>query len=318
MPRVAGTFESENAMHASTGNGNDKHAGIFAEVLGCTRRYHVSLTAAALLIGCAALLRCWIAPALQMLPDRFEVETIYRATLQSHQRPDSEAEVTHSTVKRVEQALAAQDGHVIVQGDMHWLTDSGSVIFETFGRYGIDRRSKRNVRGIGDQDRNGQYWFPTHVEKKQYDLWDPVYAGPADVSFDHAVNFRGLEIYVFTYRVKGLDETSGYASLPDVPERYNAITYGEGSLWIEPLSGIVLDHEDSGISYFVDPKSGQNIGKPVNQWIARYTPETVDAQVLRAVAARHWILALELWLPLVLSAAGVALAALGWLSRARP
>jgi hypothetical protein len=81
-------------------------------------------------------------------------------------------------------------------------------------------------------------------------------------------------------------------------------------MWVEPISGVVIDFEDSGKSYFGEPLSG----KPVADfyfWDARYTPETKAAQLQQALAVRRHILALEVWLPL-----GFLLAGLIWLSPA--
>lgn len=260
----------------------------------------------------ATLLRWWAVPTFERLPADFVAETIYAAKMRSHQTTSSPAEEFECVVRRRDQTLTSGDKYSIIQGDVHWLKPAGVVVFEMFNLYGVDRHNRQNLAGYGSKERTGQYLFPQHTERKQYGLWDPVYAGPRVATFDHVDQFRGVEVYVFNTLADGIDETAGYASLPEVPEKYYALSYGKGRLWIEPVSGIVVDHEDSGVSYFVDPKTGERIGEPIIQWSQRYTPETIDAQLQLATATRRRMRALEVWLPLAFAAAGLICLAAGF------
>ena len=160
------------------------------------------------------------------------------------------------------------------------------MIFETLNLYGINRYNRQNLAGYGNEDRSGQYLFPPHVEKKQYGLWDPDYADPRVVTFDHVDKFRGIRVYVFNSLADGIDETAGFESLPDVPEKYHALSYGKGRFWIEPSSGVVVDYEDAGRSYFIETKTGERFGEPMARWSARYTAETIKAQLQLATTMR--------------------------------
>ncbi|MBI3546417.1 MAG: DUF3068 domain-containing protein [Gammaproteobacteria bacterium] len=260
----------------------------------------------------AALLRWSIAPIFERLPTDYVAETNYTATWQAHQTPTAPTENFESNVRRRDQTLTSGDGHSIIQSDMHWSTLAGMVIFEARNLYGVDRRDRKNLSAYGDQDRNGQYLFPPHTHQQSYQLWDSNYAGPCTVTFERVDQFRGIEVYVFNYVVDSMDESVSYASLTDVPEKYRALTNGHGRYWIEPVSGIVIDHEDSGISYFVEPKSKQRVGKPIDQWRKRYTPDTIQAQLQLATSQRRRAQALEIWLPLSLLTAGLVWLAVGF------
>jgi hypothetical protein len=259
----------------------------------------------------AALLPTWAAPAFEQMPDEYVAEVSYTAQLQSRQTPWSAAEAFDSVVRRRDQTMTSEGGHSVIQGDAHWLTPAGAVIFETFNLYGVDRRTRQNLAGYGGQDRAGQYLFPPHTEAKQYAFWDPIYAGPYVATFDRAEEFHGVDVYAFNTSADGIDETAGYASLPDVPQKYGALTFGKGRLWVEPVSGVVVDHEDSGASYFVERATGRRVGEPMNRWHARYTPQTIDAQLRLATDTRWRMRALELWLPLAFAAAAIASIAAG-------
>ena len=97
-----------------------------------------------------------------------------------------------------------------------------------------------------------------------------------------------------------------------MPEKYHAITYGKGRFWIEPVSGVVVDHEDSGVSYFFEPKTGQRVGETIDQWNKRYTPETTKAQLQLATTTRRWMLVQKVWLPLTFATAGLIWIAVGF------
>jgi hypothetical protein len=112
-----------------------------------------------------------------------------------------------------------------------------------------------------------------------------------------------------------MDETAGYAYLPEVPERYRALTDGQGTLWIEPISGVVVEYQEQGVSYFANPATGERVGD-FHTWSGQFTPETHTAQMALARAARWRSLALEAWLPGALGAVGLAGLGIGaWLAR---
>jgi hypothetical protein len=182
------------------------------------------------------------------------------------------------------------------------------VIFETTGLYGVSRFTRQNVLGYGDVERTGQFLFPPNVQPTTYTYWDPMFIGPCVATFDHAETQDGLPVYVFRFSATGLDETAGYSYLPDVPERYAAHTDGQGTLWIEPVSGVVVDYAEQGMSYFADPTTGERIAD-FHSWSNRFTPETRAAQVQLAQDTRRRILILENWGP-----GGLLLAGLVWLA----
>jgi hypothetical protein len=173
------------------------------------------------------------------------------------------------------------------------------VTYESAGVYGVDRRTRMNVSGYGNVERRGQFLFPPHVQPVSYQLWDPFYTGPRTATFHRSTTLNGIPVYVFNCQATDIDDSSGYAFLMDVPERYRAYSAGTGKLWVEPVSGVVIDFEDAGKSYFVEPGTG----KPVSDfyfWDARYTAQTKAVQLRRALTARRNIRAFEVWLPLSL------------------
>jgi hypothetical protein len=256
-------------------------------------------------LAAAALLRFWIAPLASALPSDYANTTRFTAKDRFRETPDGEWREVLIDGWRRDQTLTSVTTSVI-QADLHWNTaETGEVIFESSGLYGVDRRTRMNVPSFGDAQRSGQFLFPSHLEKKAFTHWDPMFIGARSVVFDRIETLDGLLVYVFRFTGSGMDETAGYSSLPDVPERFLTLTDGQGTLWIEPVSGVLVDYEEQGVSYFVDRDTHARIAN-FHEWSDRYAPQTKVAQMTLARASRLRLLALEIWLPLALVGAGVA------------
>jgi hypothetical protein len=268
-----------------------------------TRKYLFSALA---FLALAVLVRFWIAPLTELLPSGYTNEMTLAVDDTFRESPSAEWQASTLKAIRIDQTIKNSGQTTIIEGGLHVYNADGSVNFESISLYGVDQRTRMNRPGYGDVDRSGQYLFSTHLEQKNYPLWDPMFIGLRQATFDHVDNFEGLQVYVFKFSTTGLDETAGYSYLPDVPERYLAHTDGEGTLWIEPLSGVLVNYSDKGVSYFVDLTSGTRlVDGDFHQWSQTYTPETRLAQLALARAARLRILALEVWLPLALVGAGI-------------
>jgi len=244
----------------------------------------------------AALLRYWIAPLAERLPAAYTNTVTLSEEDKFRDAPAGEWQASTLITTRVDQTITNSGQAAIIEGSLHVYFASGEVNFEVTGLYGVNRRTRLNKAGYGDVNRTGQYLFPPHVQPAKYSIWDPFFIGLRQATFDHIENVDGLNVYAFTFSATGMDETAGYSTLPDVPEHFLAHTDGQGTIWVEPLSGLVVDYMDSGVSYFVDPSTNLHVAD-FNQWNERYTPETRTAQIKLARLARLRILALEAWVP---------------------
>jgi hypothetical protein len=259
----------------------------------------------------AIILRFRIAPWANQLPVEYSNETHYAADVRFRDTPAAAWQAFPLQARRVDQVLLVSGAVAIIQGESHWTTEDGTPTYEPVGLYGVDRRTRLNVDGYGDQNRSGQYLFPPRLEKKTYLYWDPYYLGSRTATFDRVDEVEGMAVYVFNYLGTGIDDTAGYAILPDVPERYRAISQAEGRLWIEPVSGVVVYFEDAGVTDFVDSETGEHVAD-FYHWTARYTDETRSEQLALARKARIQTLTLDTWLPL-----GLTLLAAAWLPLVR-
>lgn len=258
----------------------------------------------------AALTRFWIAPQLARLPADYASETRFLADTRSRETPTGQWTNARLIARRVDQTLVTSGDTAIVQGDLHWATESGEVLFESAGIYGVNRSTRMNLSGYGNVNRSGQFLFPTDVQRRKYFYWDPLYIGPRTATFERTDTVNGLPVYVFHFTARNLNETAGFSHLPDVPERYEAHTDGQGTMWIEPNSGIVVDYDESGVSYFFDVVTQKRVAD-LFIWKDHFAPETKAAQLELARAARRRSRTLELWLPAALLLGGALCLAMG-------
>jgi hypothetical protein len=255
-------------------------------------------------LALAALLRFWIGPLAERLPENYFSEAKLTEENKFRDSATGDWQVSTLNAVRIDQTITNSGELAIVEGALHVYFTTGAVNFEVTSLYGVDRRTRLNLAGYGAVDRRGQYLFPPHVQPADFLLWDPMFVGQRQGSFERVENIEGLQVYVFKFSGSGMEETAGYSYLPDVPENYLVHTDGQGTLWVEPLSGILVAYEDSGVSYFIDPASGERIAD-FNQWTEKFTEETRSAQLTLARSTRLRILVLEAWFPAALLLAGL-------------
>ena len=86
---------------------------------------------------------------------------------------------TAATLRRVDQTISSTGETAIVQGDLHVYAESGAVIFESTGLYGVNRFNRQNVPGYGDTERTGAVSLSTgcpadHLHLFRIDVHWPV------------------------------------------------------------------------------------------------------------------------------------------------
>jgi hypothetical protein len=252
----------------------------------------------------AAFQHFYLTPQFTRVPSDYVNETSYNATTRTRESATAPWTESSLVARRVDQMLVSSAHHGILQGDLHWTNAAGQVEFETTAMFGIDRHTRENLPGYGDAVRTGPFLFPLHTEAKNYRYWDTQFIGHCDAVFKHVTHIGKLRIFAYAFTAKGLDETAGYSHLPDVPERYRVLTNAQGTLWVEPDSGQIVDYEEEGVSYLVEPGSRKRVGD-IYIWKDRFTPATKAAKVAQAGAERIRISLLEFWLPAALAFAGL-------------
>ncbi len=250
------------------------------------------------------------------LPADHSDELYFDATSRFREKLDGPLVASTLTARRVEQTLASSSVHSIIQGDLHWTDLNGLVLFETTNIFGVDRHTRANLPGYGDVVRTGQYFFPPHTGRQTTTYWDPQFIGSRVATFQRVERRDGVDLLVFRFTAAGLDETAGYSQLPEVPERYQVLTDAWGTLWVEPVSGTVVDYFEKGTSFFAEPASGKHLTE-LYIWEAKYTAASRASKLAQAkqLALRAGLF--STWIPLALAGAGAALLLAGFLARRR-
>jgi len=267
------------------------------------------------LVVAAVVLGLMGGPRLQRLPDDYANHWAF--TIRSEFRPSPNApwERFGLSLKRSDQTLLSTSEYNIVQSDLSAVRADGEPHFENTGLYAVDRDSRVNLPGRGDVERDGQFLLPPETKPIDYRLWDSQFTGPRQLRYEGEHEIDGLRLLHFTFALRELDESTGYAHLEDVPERYRALTDADGELWIEPDSGRLVDYREQGLSYFHD--AGRGAVADLHRWEAKMDEQTRQRQLAEARAERtlYWLVSRALPGGCLLLA--LALVALAWGSRRR-
>lgn len=138
--------------------------------------------------------------------------------------------------------------------------------------------------------------WPFEAEKKTYPYWDSVTKTAVDAVYDRTEEIDGLETYV--YRVSIADAPIELAE--GVPGTYD----DEKEIWVEPLTGSIVDQVDSQVRY-------DDGGEPALSLELSFTDEEVAEKVDEA-ESKSSLLRLATWtVPLIGFIVGIPLALAG-------
>ncbi|GHA79051.1 hypothetical protein GCM10007067_15610 [Lysobacter bugurensis] len=262
-----------------------------------------------MLLLCAALWLLLGAPLASRLPDDYQTALYFDSVARAREAPTDDWKRIVLIGRRLDTTLLSTAKRSVIQSDAYWALPGGELYFENAGVYAVDRVTRQNMPGLGDVERTGQFLFPPGMDRGPHVLWDSQLAGPRAMKFAGVDEVDDVPVHRFTFQVQGLDETLGYGHLPDVPERYRALTDSDGVLLIEPASGVLVDYIERGRSSFTKPDG--TVIAPFFVWNAHFTEETRRSQLKRAeqVSRRLWLL--QTLVPLLLAGAGVVLLIFG-------
>jgi len=276
---------------------------------------YMSVGITAGLVVAAVLLGLMGRSRLQRLPDDYADNWAFTIRSEFRPTPNAPWERFELSLKRSDQTLLSTSDYNVVQSDLSAVRSNGEPHFENTGLYAIDRESRVNLPGRGDVERDGQFLLPPETKPTDYLLWDSQYTGPRQLTYQGEYEIDGLRLLHFTFALRGLDESTGYAHLEDVPERYRALTDADGELWIEPDTGRLVDYREQGLSYFHNAERGAVAD--LHRWEARMDEPTRQRQraEARAERNRYWLVSRVLPSGCLLLA--LAMMAPAWWSRRR-
>jgi hypothetical protein len=205
----------------------------------------------------------YVVPSMKRLPADLEQEVLYEGHLGMLDTETYELAYRDIEITRHVQSLREEDGALIIREDTTGVEKySGEPIEELAGTYifAVDPYTSRNIEGLGDLSRLGQWIFPMGVEKKNYLVWnqdldDAVISGYITQEEGAAVgHYLGEEKRggVTTYKFSGGQENMFIGYYPDLPE---AEMYYSGELfaWVDPTTGAIVDLQKHVSTYIQFP-----------------------------------------------------------------
>jgi hypothetical protein len=184
-------------------------------------------------------------------------------------------------------------------------TLSGELAWETRNIFGTNRETRENITRNEVGAVGSYFLFPQKLEQKSYKIWPIGYNHSFDVQFDGIENVDGLDVYHFSFANEITDDTKDFTWVELVPDTYHVNSIQGSDLWVEPVTGIMVNFDDGGTSYYVDKTTGEKI-QDFLTWKAKFSDDTIANQVRIAQNEKQKIILFERWIPILLGLISLA------------
>lgn len=207
-------------------------------------------------------------------------------------------------------AVAGQkDGIFLINNLFKVSTIVGEEIVTLKRQYGVDPRTGKHVQGFGDRDRSGYLFSPRHLRKgESFVYWHVNYDAPARMVYAGEEKLFGLPVYRFEadYDSAPIDQTENLRHLPGVGVTRGVRLEPNLHVWIEPVSGHLVQYKDETIAYYYDLQTKERLF-PWNHFRNRYTLESVEHHVRIAQKTKNRVIFREMVIPGLLLALALLL-----------
>lgn len=181
----------------------------------------------------------------------------------------------------------------------------GQTLFTFNQHFIVDRTSRHNLPDGTDKKGETYYTFPLNVKKLAYFWWAHTFSRPVTLEYSDIKTVNGIKTYHFITRQILVDDTEGYSFLDLVPEKYNVRSVADIDIYVEPVSGIIIDYQDKGVSSYVD-KQGV-IVQDIAQWSNYYSEITIQRMATLAESLKIKVMFSNYYLPAILILLGMVL-----------
>lgn len=264
-----------------------------------------------LVIGAAllALIPVWlflIAPELEKLSSDYEFEPKILAS------ENNRFEINGLWTGRIDKSSSYYEkiteskfNSAILESRYTLKNPSGEISYDIEHKFLVDRKSRHNLPGETDEKGEAYAFFPLHVKKQDYQYWPFDFGKNFIVKFKGTESLYGLELYHFSVENAFSDDTAGYEFLELVPEKYKALSRFRIDVYVEPVSGILVNYEDEGTSYYAE-QDGTKV-QDISEWGEKFDYYTIKSQAEKAKKEKLKIEIYELAVPILLGLAGLVL-----------
>jgi hypothetical protein len=198
-----------------------------------------------------------------------------------------------------EKTVRLEGNTQIIEGLYQALDLNNKTLWEVKKEYGVDRSSREIQNGFGQYATNTFYLFPLKLKEQTYNVWFTQYLYPIALTFNEVEEIQGLVVYHYSAENFIFDDSAGFNWLDTVPELYKVFTDGTVNVWVEPLSGVIVDYKGGGVAYYADLITGEKV-QDMQTWSNEYSDDTIANQVRLAQNEKQRILLYERWIPILL------------------
>jgi hypothetical protein len=209
------------------------------------------------------------------------------------------------TMQRSDVFLEDMDGAVLVRSIFRGIDSDGNILFEASSRYAVDPITRENLAGFIEEDREGHFGFPVNTQKQDYLFHSPEIVEEAAMAvYEGEETIDGLRVYRFAYSIEELDKTEFF---PDfLSAGHTVIGYHAGTLWVEPVSGYLVDFDHNGENWVLKDSDSSDY-EEFQVWQNEFSDETVEAHVVEAQSLKLQILMHTRVLPLIFALLALSL-----------
>ncbi|HEY40319.1 MAG TPA: DUF3068 domain-containing protein [Dehalococcoidia bacterium] len=225
-----------------------------------------------------------IFPAMAKLPADLNETTNFTGTYYEMNPQTQQMEQIPVNVERHYEATEIQDGILILHQTVTTTQADDGTALPKYGLeeiLGVDRSTREYVSGYGDMDRSGQFSFPSDLEQKSYQLWNPTARRDLEAKFVAEEEAGDLTVYAFQVAEEGI-ELGNYPGT-DFPQTLDVTI----NMKAEPLSGTtVFSQSITTISVTYAPE----MSIPVYISSIQFTDATISEMLDTASNARTLLL----------------------------
>jgi hypothetical protein len=188
--------------------------------------------------------------------DVVSIDNFYDVQSQDYQGPQiSNTDYYFTLLKR-------ENGVSTVSNVFHVKDLTGDTVVKLERQYAIDEKNGSHVAGFGDEDRSGYLFAPKNIlEGQEFDYWHINYDAPATMKYVGKEKLYGLNVFKYQadYSASLIDQTEFLTHLSGVPEKYKVILEPNLTIWVDPISGHLVNYQDNTIAYFYDAETRQKL-----------------------------------------------------------
>lgn len=175
------------------------------------------------------------------------------------------------------ETVSHEGNNLVIKNTFDVKSLDGKQVFKTEPLYGIDAKTGEHITELGDRNREGYLFAPRGLKKGQgFTYWHVSSNIPIEMEYVDQEYLNGVKVFKYKKAItQEVDQTEFMGFLPEVPEIRGIKLVSELYLWIEPVSGYLVNLEDLSTDYYYyDITTGKKI-VPYNKFINTFSETSI-------------------------------------------